>query len=925
MLKESGNIFKDKKTGEVFTQRINQPDVLPTVRWLETQTDLNLVDNMLGTTGKKASSGDLDLGVDESKISKDELIAKLLTIKGVGKDDVKKSGSNVHLKTPINGDPSNGFVQTDFMFGDPEWMKFSLQGGGHNSPYRGAHKHILLASVAKATKTEERPEGMKERPEGMKWSYLNGLMDRATNETISKDPDTIARILLGPRYSGSDLSNVEAIVNAIKDRPNFDELVAEANETFLKDKTYPVPPVTRSVGMLQEALEARIQHPEDMIYWEGSAGAQKAINALLELAENATSTTTVKWDGSPAIVFGVDKDNKFILTDKGGFTVKSYKGRTESPEELEAMIKARGEKQGKDYSEFASSMSSIFTPFKSALRTVDKEPGQGVFFKGDLLYMRKPTLINGEFEFKPNVVTYRVPADSELGRKIADSKIGIVIHGIIKEEEDGSTTEESLEEITSYFHGDLSSGGLSAGPVLMFTPVFVNDVPKFELEMVKKAEDLQGKVESSASDIDSVLDESELIAKKMKDLPDVLYSYTNSKADSFSSVSSDDFKSFVENNPKLSKPKIKNILDYLKIKENGFRVLFEIVKEIEQLKNELVSQFDKQSTAVKAFIGSTPGGEGYVTKGSSGLIKLVNRGGFTAANRALIREQKEGGLKTIGYYPGSFKPFHRGHYESILKAKELVDELIVVVSTTDRVRPDEFPLSGQASKEYLEKYIEPELKAKRVKVLYLEGSPVKYTFETITGMDNRDDIYVYLFTGPEDMKRFNEADLKKNFPKLTEKERIKVEPTTVITRDSGEDRISGTATRQALENDDLDGFKAMLPNIPAVQKDAKKIMDAFKEAGKKLKEQQAAKEAAKKTKKKPTNESVLYECILLLIKEHLILEKKKKKRKGRIHFPPEIEDIIKTKLKKQYKGNEAAIYGTATKIMKAMGLKKISK
>lgn len=916
MLKESGNIFKDKKTGEVFTQRINQSDVLPTVRWLETQTDLNLVDNMLGTTGKKASSGDLDLGVDENKISKDELVAKLLTIKGVGKDDVKKSGSSVHLKTPIGGDPLNGFVQTDFMFGDPEWMKFSLQGGGHNSPYRGTHKHILLASIAKATKT-------KERPEGMKWSYLNGLVDRATNETITKDPNIIADILLGPGYSGKDLSNVEAIVNAIKDRPEFDELVAEANETFSKDKTYPVSPVTRSVGMLKEALEARIQHPEDMIYWEGSVGAQKAINGLLELAENATSTTTVKWDGSPAIVFGVDKDNKFILTDKGGFTVKSYKGRTESPEELEAMIKARGEKQGKDYSEFASHMSSIFTPFKSALRTIDKKPEQGVFFKGDLLYMRKPTLVNGEFEFKPNIVTYRVPADSELGRKIADSEIGIVLHGIIKEEADGSTTEESLGEITSYFHGDLSSGGLSAGPVLMFAPVFVNDVPKFELEMVKKAEKLQSKIESSSSDIDSVLDESELTLKKMKDLPDVLYSYTNSKADNFSSVSYNDFKSFVENNPKLSKPKIKNILDYVKTKENGFKVLFEIVKEIEQLKNELVSQFDKQNTAVKAFIGSTPGGEGYVSKGSSGFVKLVNRGGFTAAHRSMVYEQKKDGLKRIGYYPGSFKPFHRGHYESILKAKELVDELNVIASANDRVRPGEFPLSGQVSKDYLETYIKPALEAQGINLIVSTGSPVADTY-TLVGEQADNDVFVYLFAGPDDLYRFSPESIRKNFPKLAEKERIIVEPTTVITGDSGGERISGTATRQALENNDLDGFKAMLPNIPVVQKNAQKIMSAFKKAGEKLKEEQAAKEAAKQKKKTPIKESALYECVLLLIKEHLILEKKKK-RKGKIHFPPEVEEIIKTKLKKQYKGNEAAIYGTATKIMKAMRLKKISK
>ena len=56
LLSEGGNVFKDKKTGEELTQRINQPDVLPTVQWLETQTGLDLVSNMLGTTGKKACS-----------------------------------------------------------------------------------------------------------------------------------------------------------------------------------------------------------------------------------------------------------------------------------------------------------------------------------------------------------------------------------------------------------------------------------------------------------------------------------------------------------------------------------------------------------------------------------------------------------------------------------------------------------------------------------------------------------------------------------------------------------------------------------------------------------------------------------------------------------------------------------------------------
>ncbi len=139
---------------------------------------------MLGTTGKKADSGDLDLGVDKNKVDQNALISKL-TANGIDKADIKKSGTNVHVKTPIAGDSKNGFVQSDFMFNDDvDFMKFSMQGGAKDSPYKGVHKHLVLASIAKA--------------QGMKWSYLNGLVDRATNKVISKNPSEIATKLLGP-------------------------------------------------------------------------------------------------------------------------------------------------------------------------------------------------------------------------------------------------------------------------------------------------------------------------------------------------------------------------------------------------------------------------------------------------------------------------------------------------------------------------------------------------------------------------------------------------------------------------------------------------------------------------------------------------------------------------------------------------------
>ncbi len=212
---EGGNVFKDAK-GQPATTRISRENVVPTVQWLEQLTGLNLVDNMLGSTGRKETSGDLDLGIDETKISKDVLVQQLLK-RGIKAEDIRKSGDSVHLKTPILGDAGNGFVQTDFMFGDPEFQKFALNTG--ESDFKGVHRALLLASIAKA--------------QGMKWSYKNGLMDRETNEVISKNPAEIAEKLLGGTVA--DMSSVETIVKKIKSRPDYDQLTTDARDAFERD------------------------------------------------------------------------------------------------------------------------------------------------------------------------------------------------------------------------------------------------------------------------------------------------------------------------------------------------------------------------------------------------------------------------------------------------------------------------------------------------------------------------------------------------------------------------------------------------------------------------------------------------------------------------------------------------------------------
>ena len=218
ILLEGGNIFKDAE-GRPLTQRIDRENVVPTVQWLEKLTGLNLVDNMLGSTGKKPTSGDLDLGVDENMVSKQILINQLIK-KGVRADDIRKSGDSVHLKVPILGEPSEGYVQVDFMFtDDPKWQKFSMSSAA-DSEYKGMHRALLLASIAKA--------------QGMKWSYKAGLVDRKTGQTISKDPSIIALKLING--SAKDLASVESIIEKIKEKPNYEDLVVDARSAFERDK-----------------------------------------------------------------------------------------------------------------------------------------------------------------------------------------------------------------------------------------------------------------------------------------------------------------------------------------------------------------------------------------------------------------------------------------------------------------------------------------------------------------------------------------------------------------------------------------------------------------------------------------------------------------------------------------------------------------
>jgi hypothetical protein len=253
ILLEGGNVFKSEDKTPL-TRRILTSEIPATIAWLEKISMLDFTMDKdeadvpikwLGTTGRKldkpnepGSSGDLDLSVDENEISKEDLVSHLADwCKRVGvpedkilngkKDKtnwIEKTGDSVHFRCPIKGDPENGFAQADFMFtSDPKFQQFSMRGGG--DVFKGMHRHLLMASIAKAN--------------GLKWSYKSGLVSRTTDETVSKDPDHIAEILLGPGSTSKDLQSVETILVRIKKLPNYEELIKDFKDALARDPSGP--------------------------------------------------------------------------------------------------------------------------------------------------------------------------------------------------------------------------------------------------------------------------------------------------------------------------------------------------------------------------------------------------------------------------------------------------------------------------------------------------------------------------------------------------------------------------------------------------------------------------------------------------------------------------------------------------------------
>ena len=186
-----------------------------------------------------------------------------------------------------------------------------------------------------------------------------------------------------------------------------------------------------------------LEHLEDDILNNGSDGGKTSIAFLKSLGSMLSQgdkkrdmKVTTNWDGAPAVICGIRPETgSFFVGNKSVFN-KEFAKVCSSPEGVD-----------RHYPE-----SGLNPILKSCLKNISKLGIKGVI-QGDLLFTegtKSVSTIGGKrcVTFTPNTITYAIPLDTDLGKRVHDANLGIVFHT--------TYSGDSLAEMSASFGCDVS-------------------------------------------------------------------------------------------------------------------------------------------------------------------------------------------------------------------------------------------------------------------------------------------------------------------------------------------------------------------------------------------------------------------------------------------------------------------------------------
>lgn len=396
---------------------------------------------------------------------------------------------------------------------------------------------------------------------------------------------------------------------------------------------------------LQEAPEkasggvTHLTHIEDAIILQGSKGIQTAIDYLqktLDLASDAKASlcVTTKFDGAPALIAGINPENgRFFVATKSLFN------KTPKINYTDADIDENHPGGG------------LNEKLKIALKNLKGAGIRGIM-QGDMLFTKadlKAETIDGRkyLTFRPNTLTYAVPADSPVAKEIKAAQMGIVFHT----KYDGNTIKSlspSFAPDISYLNKTKSAWIIDAnlrgeGGNMGSCSVPLNALEKKEIEQQLKAIQRQGT--SVAKFLDSL--------QKSQSLVDELMIYINQNVrQGVAHGSGSGFLQYMQEKVKIELEKLKKgdareartaaaqrLIDSIESNIPKYDSLFSLHHLISEAKLLVIDGLRKTKMQLNSFTQeggrysvSPPEGFVVVNRMNNNAFKLVDRLDFSRKN-----------------------------------------------------------------------------------------------------------------------------------------------------------------------------------------------------------------------------------------------------------------------------------------------------
>lgn len=379
--------------------------------------------------------------------------------------------------------------------------------------------------------------------------------------------------------------------------------------------------LTESLALLSSRIDqlstvvteakGHLDHPEDLIFLDGTQGANRAVQASVDTVKNP-ATVTIKWDGYPALIFGRGDNGKFSIMDKHMFNKKDLSGRQVfSPEQFVQYDQERGVDR--------SGLHQLIAEIWPGLEKSDRSKG---YYWGDLLFSQPQQEQNGMYKFRanPNGITYTVDTDSEVGQLFKGKQAAIVVHQFIPP--NAATTDQATP-----LNGGI--GGLKNNSNVAIVPAKMPITPKLKVSsrLVNKA---NSDIKKYGPAVDQLLTTAPQAAATFRGL---FTTYINKKivAGDLNNLV-DGFMEYFNSRPMTDSMRAK-LTQHLEANKAGLVGAFTIWASLYQLKMAIVDQLNKAAEAspVKGYLqDGTQTQEGFVSNG----LKFIDRMGFSRQNLA---------------------------------------------------------------------------------------------------------------------------------------------------------------------------------------------------------------------------------------------------------------------------------------------------